>query len=93
MANTCALQIGSHDIASNLITCRPEDRAIGTAHWVQFLVPFEARKQLTNPSQRAHFAFDNQTYQHKSPFLTEDFRQSLLDDLTLSDRDAAAIAS
>jgi hypothetical protein len=80
------LQLSTVSIPSYLVTCRPEDRAVGTAHWVQFLIPPEARKQIANVAQRAHFTFDNGSYQHQSPLLNEDFRQSLLDDLTLSDR-------
>ena len=69
------------------VTCRPEDRAIGTAHWVQFQLTDEARRQLTSFSHRAYFSFENESYQHRTPSLGDDFRQSLLDDLLLSDRD------
>lgn len=81
------LHVGPHAIAAHLVTCRPEDRAIGTAHWVQFSVPPAARDQLGHFSQRAFFAFANESYQHESAPLSDDFRQSLLDDLLLSDRD------
>ena len=87
------LQLGSFSIASYLVTCRPEDRAVGTAHWVQFVVPPEARKPLASAGQRACFAFDNGVYQHQSPPLSDDFRQSLLDDLNLSDRDSEPLAA
>jgi Protein of unknown function (DUF3501) len=87
------LQLGNHAIPSHLVTCRPEDRAVGTAHWVQFLVPVESRKHLASASQRAHFSFDNGSYQHQSPQLSEDFRQSLLDDLLLSDRDSEPLVA
>jgi hypothetical protein len=81
------LNVGSQSIASHLVTCRPEDRAIGTAHWVQFHLPPDIRRSLATFSQRAFFRFDNETYRHQSPPLSDDFRQSLLDDLLLSDRD------
>ncbi|MBI3822966.1 MAG: DUF3501 family protein [Planctomycetes bacterium] len=81
------LHVGPLSLASHLVTCRPEDRAIGTAHWVQFHVTPDIRKNLVNPSQRTCFGFDNGVYQHQSPMLSDDFRQSLLDDLLLSDRD------
>ncbi|MBM3997383.1 MAG: DUF3501 family protein [Planctomycetes bacterium] len=81
------LQIGNLSIPSRLITCRPEDRAIGTAHWVQFQLFSDARRALANTSLRAFFWFENETYQHQSAPLSDDFRQSLLDDLVLSDRD------
>src|SRR5438132_867180 len=81
------LHVGSLAASSHLVTCRPEDRAIGTAHWVQFPLTPDVRKQLGNFSQRAFFAFESESYQHRSCFLSDDFRQSLLDDLLLSDRD------
>jgi len=86
------LHAGPEAVPANLVTCRPEDRAIGTAHWVQFPMTPSARKQLTNFSQRANFRFDNGTYQHASPLLGDDFRQSLLDDLLLSDNDTERLA-
>jgi len=81
------LHVGSLAVSAHLVTCRPEDRAIGTAHWVQFPLTPDARKILGNFSQRALFSFENETYQHKSAFLSDEFRQSLLDDLLLSDKD------
>jgi hypothetical protein len=86
------LHIGSIVIASHLVTCRPEDRAIGTAHWVQFNLTSESRKLLLNFSQRAFFQFDNDSYHHATSTLSDEFRQSLLDDLLLSDRDLEKIA-
>ena len=85
--NQLALHVGTLAIASNLVTCRPEDRAIGTAHWVHFQLTPDARKILANFTQRAFFHFESETYQHQSAVLGDDFRQSLLDDLLLSDRD------
>jgi hypothetical protein len=87
------LHVGTLVIAAHLVTCRPEDRAIGTAHWVQFQLTPEARRLLTDFSQRAFFGFENPTYQHQSPTLNDDFRQSLLDDLILSDRDGEKCAA
>jgi hypothetical protein len=81
------LQIGSHAVHSHLVTCRPEDRAIGTAHWVHFQLPQAARQSLASFSHRALFRFESETYQHQSALLSDDFRQSLLDDLLMSDRD------
>jgi hypothetical protein len=72
---------------AHLVTCRPEDRAVGTAHWVQFHVNAEGRKRLADFRRPAYFEIVHDTYQHTSPMLGEDVRQSLLDDLDLSDRD------
>jgi len=81
------LHVGPHVISARLITCRPEDRAVGTAHWVQFPLTPEARRLLVDFTQEAFFRFENDSYQHPCPTLSDDFRQSLLDDLLLSDRD------
>jgi hypothetical protein len=81
------LRVGADELSSYLVTCRPEDRCIGTSHWVQFHFEGEERQLLADPAVPAYFAFDNGTYQHQSAPLNEDLRQSLVDDLELSDRD------
>jgi Protein of unknown function (DUF3501) len=81
------LHVGNQAEPAHLVTCRPEDRAIGTAHWVQFHVSADVRKSLANFSLRSLFSFENETYRHPSAPLSDDFRESLLDDLLLSDRD------
>jgi Protein of unknown function (DUF3501) len=73
--------IGQHSCASKVLTCRPEDRAIGTAHWLQFAFDAAARKLLADPRQPAQLEIALSTYQHKSAFLSEEMRQSLVDDL------------
>jgi hypothetical protein len=80
------MQVGPHRFPSQLVTSRPEDRAVGTAHWVQFAVPPEGRRHLACFDLPAHFRFESDHYQHESAALSEDLRQSLLDDLELSDR-------
>jgi hypothetical protein len=82
------LEVEPSSFPAHLVTCRAEDRCIGTAHWVQFVVPFAARRQLASFDLPAVFQFDNGRYQHQSAELSEDLRQSLLDDLELSDRAA-----
>ncbi len=47
----------------------------------------DGRAALAQVEQPAAFGFDNGTYQHQSAPLSDDLRQSLLDDLQLSDRD------
>ena len=81
------LMIGAYSFPANLVTCRPEDRCAGTAHWVQFAIEPSYRLTLADFDIEAHFEFDNGVYQHQSPPLSDDLRQSLLDDLELSDRD------
>lgn len=84
------LRVGQEDFAATLVTCRPEDRCIGTAHWVQFALDMRARNLLADATLPAVFAFDNGTYQHQSAQLSDELRQSLIDDLDLSARDHAA---
>jgi hypothetical protein len=80
--------IGDRGYPGRLITCRPEDRAIGTAHWLEFHLDGEGRRELADFRETAWFAIAHESYQQDSPPLSEEMRQSLLDDLELSDRDA-----
>jgi hypothetical protein len=82
------LHVGPASYPANVLTCRPEDRCTGTAHWVQFVLDSAGRRLLTDPRQPVHFAATLPTYRHDSPALGDEVRQSLLDDLRLSDRDA-----
>ncbi len=81
------LHVGPVSYPANLLTCRPEDRCTGTAHWVQFVLDAAGRRLLADPKQPVHFAATLPNYRHESPPLGEEVRQSLLDDLRLSDRD------
>lgn len=83
------LRVGGSAFPAHLVTSRPEDRCVGTAHWVQFTIPPEGRRCLGAFEEPAYFHFDSGAYRHESPPLSEDLRQSLLDDLALSDRDGA----
>jgi hypothetical protein len=73
--------LGQRKVAANLVTCRPEDRAIGTAHWVQFRLDQGLQKALGDFRTPGYFELGHESYQHQSVLLTEDIRQSLLDDL------------
>src|SRR5438105_6074477 len=84
------LRIGSSAIAAQFITCRPEDRAIGAEHWAEFTMDEAARAALADRRATAHIAVEHGGYSHQSGSLSDMVRQSLLDDLTLSDRDQAA---
>jgi Protein of unknown function (DUF3501) len=81
------LCVGGRRLPADIVTCRPEDRCAGTAYWVQFAVDAAARKLLADFRQPAHAAALLAAYRHDSPPLSHDVRQSLLDDLALSDRD------
>lgn len=81
------LYLGPVRYPANLLTCRPEDRCIGTAHWVQFVLDERARLLLGDFDSSAYFAVRRANYSHESAPLGEEIRQSLLDDLQMSDRD------
>jgi|SRR6516165_6377935 hypothetical protein len=84
------LHLGQRSVSARLITCRPEDRADGTADWLQFTIAGDDRRSFANFRVPALFGIHLPTYSHESPALSEDIRQSLLDDLNLSDRDDIA---
>ncbi len=81
------LCVGSRCFPANLVTCRPEDRTLGAAHWVQFVLGADGRRLLADYLQPAHFACLLPAYSHHGEPLSDDVRQSLLDDLDLSERD------
>jgi hypothetical protein len=80
------LVLGQVTCPAELVTCRPEDRCIGAAHWVQFHLEGAARLLLCDVRQSARFEIHMPGYQHSSPPLSEDVRLSLIEDLVLSDR-------
>src|SRR5262249_48338941 len=82
------LDVRPRHVAARLVTCRPEDRCIGTAHWVQFLLDTESRHLFNDVRQPARFVIDCPSYRHPGECLGADVRQSLLEDLELSDRAA-----
>ena len=81
------LHLGDARYPANLLTCRPEDRCIGTAHWVQFVLDERGRRRLGDFDVPARFAVRRSNYQHESAPLGDEVRQSLLDDLQMSDGD------
>ena len=83
------LVLGPASYPATLVTCRPEDRCIGAAHWVQFGLDLQGRALLGDQRQPARCEIRLAGYQHASPPLSEDVRQSLVEDLLLSDRASA----
>ncbi|HTU19687.1 MAG TPA: DUF3501 family protein [Gemmataceae bacterium] len=81
------LHLGDARYPANLLTCRPEDRCIGTAHWVQFVLDDHGRQLLGNFELPTHFTIRRPNYRQDSAPLADEVRQSLLDDLQMSDRD------
>lgn len=85
--NDLRLRIGDSTLLSTLVTCRPDDLAIGTAHWVQFGFDLTSRQHLADLRQPVYFELVLPSYRHQSSPLSDEVRQSLLEDLELSDRD------
>ena len=83
------LRLGEVSVPAYLLTCRPEDLAIGTAHWLQFTLNHRARQLLKDLHYPVHVEAVLPAYKHDSAPLSEDVRQSLLEDLDISDRDGA----
>jgi hypothetical protein len=81
------LRLGDAPLSAELLTGRPEDMYIGTAHWVGFAVNAQGRERLANSRLSAKVSIETADYQHASSPLTGEIRGSLLDDLQLSDRD------
>jgi hypothetical protein len=75
------LHLGPVVISANLLTARPEDRCIGAAHWVQFVVGAEVRELLNDARVPVHVEIALPEYRHSSGILTEEVRQSLRSDL------------
>jgi hypothetical protein len=85
-----ALRLGEAAFPADLFTARPEDRCLGTAHWVQFVLDARGRDFLADPRRPAFVSLHLPAYRHDRAALSEEMRQSLLDDLSLSDHDPFA---
>jgi hypothetical protein len=81
---------GTDVCVARFVTCRPEDCCFGTAHWVEFALDSECRAALADRRKTASIIAEYRDYSHQSGPLSETVRQSLLDDLAVSDRDRAA---
>jgi hypothetical protein len=74
-------EIGPARCPANILTCRPEDRAIGAAHWVQFVLDAEGAALLADPRRPASFRVSLPGHAHDSGPLGDDVRQCLVQDL------------
>ena len=81
------LHVGGNRFGAHLVTCRLEDLSLGAAHWVLFDLGAAGCDLLADFQQPARFEIDHQPYRHESLPLSDDVRQSLLDDLAMSERD------
>ncbi len=80
------LRVGNDTCAGRVLTCRPEDRCFGAAHWIQFTLDASARKHLADFRLPALLEIALPAYRHQSSLLSDDIRQSLVDDLAMSDQ-------
>jgi uncharacterized protein DUF3501 len=80
------LIVGPERLPSQLVTCRPQDRCFGAAHWIRFAVDARARAILGDLRHTTHVEIQAGDLQYTSPPLSDDLRQSLVDDLRISDR-------
>jgi hypothetical protein len=85
--NHVKFHIGPHDFPATLITARPEDMAIGLSHWMQFTLGAHGQKCLRDLHLPATLEMAHPRYQHESLPLSDEIRQSLLDDLNLAEKD------
>jgi len=83
------LIIDQQSIPAKLITNREGDLAVGTAHWIEFPLNHPERQALHDHRRAVYLEVAFEEYVHRSGPLSEEIRQSLFDDLDLSDRDAA----
>jgi hypothetical protein len=75
------LRLGEEQFPAQLITARPEDRCIGADHWVQFALDDDAKLALGDLRVAAWFEIAHGEYQHQSSSLSDDVRESLIEDL------------
>jgi hypothetical protein len=79
------LRLGDRQFPAELVTVRPEDRSIGGAHWVQFALDSDARRLLKDFRVPAFIEIAHGEYRHQSSSLSDDVRESLLEDLEAPD--------
>jgi hypothetical protein len=79
------LRLGGAAVPARLVTARPGDLAVGSSHWVQFVMDDQAQRRLADFKHPAYFECVLPAYKHEGDPLSEDMRRSLLDDLELSE--------
>lgn len=76
------LRVGDRSVNARIESARPEDRAMGTAQWMRFVFTPDDRRQFADVAVAAWIEIDALS----SDQLSDEMRQSLLDDLEASDR-------
>lgn len=80
------LVAGREETPAVLVTTRPEDRTLGTAHAIEFAASVELRAALIGGVTPCWCEMNRPNYDYRSQPLNASLRQSLEDDLALSDR-------
>jgi hypothetical protein len=75
------LVAGETEVVASLVTCRPDDRCFGTAHWINFATTCELCANLADGRKPAQVTASFRAYQHQSPPFNDAVRRSLLQDL------------
>ena len=86
---TIQLELDGVEAPAKLLTGRPADRVTGAAQWLEFALFPAERKILADRRRLARFTAHYDGDHHVSAHLSDDIRQSLLDDLRVARRDAA----
>jgi hypothetical protein len=75
------LVAGDSEVVASLVTCRPDDRCFGMAHWMNFATTAVVRANLADRRKPARLTASYRAYEHQSPPLGDAIRGSLLQDL------------
>lgn len=86
---SACLMLDSIRVAGRVLLPNPEDQALGIASWIEFGLIAMDRTLFADLDVTAWFEIDLGTQRHSSGPLPEMVRQSLIDDLATSDREAA----
>jgi hypothetical protein len=83
------IKISSIEAHGRVLPLRPEDRALGVAAWIEFAFSAAERDRFADFSSAASIELILSGKRHDSGALADEVRQSLIDDLKMSEREAA----
>lgn len=80
--------LADDSVTAQLVTARSEDRTLGIAHWLEFSLNHAQQAVLADLDQAIRFEVNYKRYACSSTRLSDDVRQSLMDDLDMANRAA-----